>query len=57
MRSHVASGPQRSSRALASHISRGGYVRNIQVAHGLIANGNKHGLGREHAVLLNRRSS
>jgi hypothetical protein len=41
--------------SLASHISRGGYGRNVQVAHGLIPNANKRGMGREHAVLLKRK--
>ena len=43
--------------ALASHIARGGYGRNVQVAHGPIPNANKRGMGREHAVLLKRRSA
>jgi hypothetical protein len=42
---------------MASHISRGGYGRGVQVAHGLIPNANKRGMGREHAVLLNRHNS
>jgi hypothetical protein len=41
--------------ALSSHITRGGYGRNVQMAHGLIPNANKRGMGREHAVLLKRK--
>jgi hypothetical protein len=41
--------------SVASHVSRGGYGRNVQVAHGLIPNAHKGGMGREHAVLLKRK--
>jgi hypothetical protein len=40
--------------SLASHIGRGGYGRNVAVAYGPIANKNKQGSGREHAVVLKR---
>jgi hypothetical protein len=40
--------------ALSSHISRGGYGRNVQVAQGPIPNANRRGMKREHAVLLKR---
>jgi hypothetical protein len=40
--------------ALASHISRDGYGRGVQVAHGPIPNANKRGMNREHAVLLRK---
>lgn len=39
---------------MASHISRGGYGRKVQVAHGPIPNANKRGMGREHVVLLRK---
>jgi hypothetical protein len=40
--------------AHASHISRGGYGRDVQVRHGLIPNANERGMRREHGVLLRK---
>jgi|SRR5579884_546308 len=42
--------------ALASHVGRGGYGPDIEIAVGPIPNKNIRGMGREHAVLIRRTS-